>query len=905
MSWLHRLLRRDKMEQHLDKELRFHLDQHASDLIARGHDPAEARRLARITIGGPEQVKEQCRDARGTRWLEDLWQDFHYAARTLRQRPGFTAVSVLTLALGIGASTAIFSAVNPILFQPLPYPQASRIQMIWYAGKDGARAGQAFGNFRELVARSRSFDALAVMKPWQPTLTGAAEPERFEGQRVSANYFHALGVTPALGRDFDAADDRLSGPDVVVLSDSLWRRRFGGDPSIVGRQITLNDRLFTVVGVMPRGFENVLAPAAEIWALLQYDQSLPVQSAAWGHHLRMVGRLQAGMGTDQARQELDRIARTPLPEFPRPPWSSMKQGLIVDSLRDDLTRAVKPALLAVIGAVILVLAIACVNVTNLLLARGAQRRGEFAMRAALGAGRMRMIRQLLAESLLLALLSGAVAMFVAQSGVQALVALSPAELPRAKAIGVDSSVFAFALGITTLIGLLVGLIPALYASGPTRQGGFVAHALVRAVSAIVPTRRARILLPPGFLTAQGGNRVIGGHQLARRALVVAEVALALVLLVSAGLLLRSLDRLFAIAPGFDAAHVLTMQVQVSTPRRFPDDDAYHRYFAQALEAARQVPGVASAAFTSQLPLSGDFETFGGNFENDNDPGDNHAAFRYAVTPDYFQTMSIPLRRGRLLDSRDMLPGPARPVLINEAFARQKFPRQDPIGQRLRFGGSDNRPWDVIVGVVGDVKQASLAVTQSNAFYVTTAQWLWADNPLWLVVRTRGDAASLAPAIRSAIWSIDKDQPIVRVNTMENLLTASAAERRFAMIIFEAFALVALLLAATGIYGVLSGSVTERTREIGLRAALGATRGDIVGLVIRQAMTLTGLGITIGLAGAVAASGALVTLLFGVSRLDPLTYLGVVALLAGVSAIACWVPAWRAARVDPSITLRAE
>jgi putative ABC transport system permease protein len=348
-----------------------------------------------------------------------------------------------------------------------------------------------------------------------------------------------------------------------------------------------------------------------------------------------------------------------------------------------------------------------------------------------------------------------------------------------------------------------------------------------------------------------------------------------------------------------------MQVQIVTFSRFRGDDIQHRFFDQALDAVRRVPGVTAAAFTSQLPLSGDSDTYGGHFENDNDPRDDHAAFRYAVTPDYFETMRIPLLRGRLFEPRDMLPAQVRPILINEAFAKRKFPNQDPIGQRVRFGGSDDRPWDVIVGVVGDVKQASLAVFESNGFYSTTDQWLWADNPLWLVVKTRGDAASFAAAIRTAIWSVDKDQPVVRVSTMDDLVAASAAERRFAMILFEAFALVAIVLAATGIYGVLSGNVAERMREIGVRSALGASRGEILALILRQGLTLTALGMAIGLAGSVAATRALVSMLFGISRLDPITYLGVIAVLTLVSAIACWTPAWRAARVDPSITLRAE
>jgi putative ABC transport system permease protein len=402
---------------------------------------------------------------------------------------------------------------------------------------------------------------------------------------------------------------------------------------------------------------------------------------------------------------------------------------------------------------------------------------------------------------------------------------------------------------------------------------------------------------------QTSGRTAGGHQLTRRALVVAEVALALILLVGAGLLLRSLQHLFAVDPGFDGSHLLTMQVQTSG-QKFNDDITIHRFYAQALEAVRQVPGVTAAEFTSQLPLSGDSDIYGVQFESSpNDPAQDHGAYRYAVTPGYLETIGIPLRRGRLLDAHDVAGAPVS-VLINESFAKRKFPGQDPIGQRVHVGRTD-LPWYTIVGVVGDVKQTSLAVTQADAVYITPTQWYFADNAMSLVVRTRGEAASLAPAIRSAIWSVDKDQPIIRVATMDQLLAESAAERRFALILFQAFALVALVLAATGIYGVLSGSVTERTREIGVRLALGASRGDILALVVRQGMTLTGLGVVIGLSGALVASQAIVTMLFGISRLDPITYLSVIGLVMGVSVIACWVPARRATKVDPLVALRYE
>jgi len=871
------LANRKAADQDIADEVQDYLEEATAALIASGVAPQDARRAARLELGNPTVVREQVRSYGWENVMGGLFADLRYGARQLRSRPSFAGVSILTLALGIGACTAIFSAVNPILFEPLPYPNAGRIMTIWYANEDGSRSPQTFHTYRELAERSRSFAAMAVMKAWLPAMTGENQPERLEGQQVSANYFRTLAVSPVLGRDFEASDDALNGPKVAILSDGLWRRALGGDSTILGRQVKLDDNLYTVIGIMPRAFENVLAPSAEIWSPLQYDAGniTSIEAREWGHHLRLVGRLRAGFGADQARRELNAIAHNPVPEFPRPNWVSLEHGVIVDSLQGDVTRGVKPALLAVLGAVVLVLLIACVNVTNLLLARGAQRRGEFAMRAALGAGRSRLIRQLITESLLLAALGGALGILVAQVGVRALLALSPPGLPRANAISVNGTVFAFALGVTVVVGVVVGLIPALHVSRGDLQ----------------------------IDLQQASRRTAGGHQWTRRTLVVVEVALALVLLVSAGLLLHSLQRLFAVDPGFDTSHLLTMQVQ-TFGRRYDDDPTCHRFFAQALEAARQVPGVSAAAFTSQLPLSGESDVYGARFEGDG-PDVGHAVFRYAVTPGYFETVGIPLRRGRLINEHDTADAP-KVAVISESLAKHKFPNQDPIGKRFQMGGPLNAaPLFTIVGVVGDVKQTSLAMSESDAVYTRTTQWHWADGTLSLVVRTRGDGTGLAPAIKAAIWSVDKDQPIVRVATMDDLLAAAAAERRFVLILFEAFALVALILAATGIYGVLSGSVAERTREIGVRAALGASPGDILKLVVRQGMTLTGLGIVIGLSGAAAATQAILTLLFAVSRLDPATYFAVIALLLSVSAIACWVPARRAARVDPSITLRAE
>jgi putative ABC transport system permease protein len=867
------LFQRRAADQDAADEVADYVEQAAAAHRALGRSPAEALRAARLEVGNLTGVREQMREAGWESVIDACVADVRYAVRRLRAAPGFTAVTVLTLALAIGATTAIFSAVNPILFEPLPYPHAGNIFVIDDYGTGGAPVDVTFGTYRELVQRSRSFDTLAVLKPWQPTITGTAEPERLSGQQVSAGYFRVLGLQPAVGRDFDQAEDRPGGAKTVIVSDALFRRRLGADSAVIGRTVTLDGTLFTVIGVLPRGFENVLSPSADVWTLLQYDPSLPsLDGREWGHHLRLIARLRSSGSVDAARRELATIAYTPAAGFVRPPWASLDDGLQLTRLQDRVTQGVRAALLSVLGAVLLLLCIACGNVTNLLLARGAERKGEFAIRAALGAARPRLMRQLLTESLLLALVAGMCGVAVAAFGVRALVALGPADLPRIAAIRLDAPAYLFAFAVTTLIGLAVGLVPALHASRGDLQAGL-----------------------------QQASRRSAGHHRTRRTLVVLEVSLALVLLVGAGLLVHSLARVLALPAGFDPSRVLTMQVQVAGPR-FDADSATHRYYAQALEAVRQVPGVIDAAFTSQLPLSGEMpdaygaalETSGGDAHN-GDP-----AIRYAVTGDYFTAMRIPLLRGRYLDRRDVAGAP-RSVVISESYARRAFAGADPLGRRLRFG--PDRGWLTIVGVVGDVKQSSLFVGTEDALYIAPPQWAWADHARWLVVRGQGAVTGLVPALKRAIWSVDREQPIVRVGTMDAWVAASTAVRRFTMIVFEAFALVALVLAATGIYGILAGGVTERRREIGVRAALGASRAEILSLVVRQGMGLTAAGLLIGLVAAGLASRALVTMLFGVSPLDPVTYMGMTALLGGVALVACGVPAWRAAQIDPAQTLR--
>jgi len=863
----------------LTDEVQHYLDQATAANMARGLTPDAARRAAKLEMGNPTAVREEVRSSGWENGLESLVADMRYGLRRLRTNPGFTLVSVLTLALGIGATTAIFSVLNPILLASLPYPSAQRLVTIRDRGDDGSAFSPTFGTFVELRARARAFMAIAAVDHWQPSLTGTDQPERLEGQRVSASYFSTLGVRPAVGRDFVGADEAVGGPKVVILSDRLLQRRFGGDRSLVGQPVHLDGDEYLVIGILPPHFSNVLSPSADLWSPLQERAQAPFNSREWGHHYEIVARLAANMSTNRAQRELANIGRAPLAQFARPRWADMSQGMIVSSLRDQVAADLKPALLAIAGAVVLLLAIACVNVTNLLLARAAQRRGEFAMRVALGAGHGRLLRQLLTESLLLAVVGGACGVIVAQIGVRALIAVSPAGLPLLETIGVDRSVLLFALVTSTVIGLVVGFVPAL---GAARQG-----------------LNERL--------HSGSRRTAGRQGGARRVLVVAEVSLALVLLVGAGLLMRSLEHVLAVAPGFTPSRLLTMQV-VDAGHAHPSDAARRVYYQRTLDAVRAVPGVTAAAFTSQLPLSGDLDSYGYEIASrpSANPGDAGSALRYEVTAGYIKAMGIPLLRGRALESADLGAVP-QPVLINESFARRTFGNVDPIGQRVRFGPEvgSNHAWDIVVGVVGDVKQESLAASQRDAFYALAGNWWWVDNVQSLVVRTTGDAAPLAPSVKRAVWSVDANEPIERIVTMDDLIALSTGQRRFTLIIIETFAFSALVLAAIGIYGVLSGSVSERMREIGVRSALGASRQSILALIVRQGLGLALFGVVLGLSGAALATRGIMSLMFGVSLLDPVTYAGVVMLLIVVATLACWVPAWRAARVDPAITLRAE
>jgi predicted permease len=871
---LRTLLRRQPADAELDDEVRHFMEEAVRDRIARGEIPEAARRAVRLRYGDPLTAREDVRSYGWEAWVDAVLGDVRLSLRGLRRSPGFTGVVVLTLGLGVGAATAIFSVVRPVLFEPLGYPQAERILSIDSRGDDGARVQSTFGTYLELANRSRAFVSLVAFKPWQPTLTGGSEPERLEGQAVSAAYFDVLAVRPALGAGFDPESDRPGGEHAVVLSDALWRSRFGADPAIAGRTVRLDGASYAVVGVMPEGFRNATDQDARIWTLLQYDPApVSYDTREWGHHLDLVGRVRPGIDPDAARDDLEAIAQAPLADFPRPGWATMAQGFSVRTLRDATTADSRPAMMVVLGAVGLLLVVTCVNLVLLLLARGARRRGEFAMRAALGAGRGRLARYLLTESLVLSALGGLAGIGIAWIGVSVLVTLAPPTLPRLDVIALDGRALAFAAGLATLVGLLVGPTPGLHRAGGGPQA-----------------------------IREAGRGVARRGRAVRRVLVVTEVAMATVLLVGTGLILHSTLKLFWQPVGFDASGAAVAQVYGTGLER--GDAATHRFFDQSLESVRALPGVVAAAWTSQLPLGGGVDVYGVTVADGTGVGGaDGPAYRYVVSPGYFEAMGVRLLRGRALGEDDTTGAPPVAV-VSASLARRLFQDADPIGRTFQFGAARPDPY-TIVGVVDDVKQVSLASEDADAVYIASHQWHWADRVRWLVVRTADDPMRVVSSARRAIWSVDADQPVVRAQSLAGVVTRSEARRRFVLLVMAAFAGAATALAVIGLYGVVAGMVTERLPEMGVRAALGAPRQRIVGLVVRQGMALTGAGVLVGIVAATAVAETLTALLFQVSTVDAATYVAVASLLLIGAAAACVVPAVRAARVDPVRTLKAE
>lgn len=796
--------------------------------------------------------------------------DLRIAARLLRRSPAFTAVSVLTLGLAIGATTSIYSVVEPVLLRALPYPSPDRLVFVWERERDGGRDNVGFRTFRDFVEQSKTIESAAAIGSWEPTLSGE-NAERVTGDRVSWSYFKTLGVKPEIGRDFTAEEDvPFQNNGVVILSHGLWERRFGADRGIVGRTISVNDNPYTVVGVMPASFDNVVSPTAQIWRPLGYT-SQPYTCRTC-HHLRMVARIRESASMSAAAREIDNIHRQMEKAYPDE-YASV--GALIVPVQTEMTRAIRPALLALASAVILVLLIAVANVVNLQLARAVRRQDEFSIRAALGAGRSRLLGQLLTEGLLLALLGGVAGLIVARTSLPILVSKLPPSLPRLSAIHVSGTALAAVSGIVLALAVVMGLVPARSPSGDLGIG------------------------------LRSGRRLIGRrNHVLRVSLVVGEIALAMLLLVSAGLVSRSLIRLLSVDVGFEPRNLLTLEIN-SVGKRYSSNESVWAYHDRVRAAIRALPGVADVAVANQLPLGGNVDRYGMHDPENtaSNPELDPSGDRYTVSDSYFRTMRIPILRGRSFTTAESADSNARVAMVSQGVADKLWPGVDPIGKRIRVGGIKQAD-RVIVGVVGNVKHGGLDAATGMQWYVPERQWS-SDNQEALVIRTSVDPASLAASVRNAIVAIDPTQPVVKIATMDQVIGISTSQRRLALVLFASFAIAALLLAVAGVYGVLAGSVAERTSEIGVRSALGATPRDIIGLVVGQGGRLAAIGIALGLFGSFAATRYLHSLLFSISPNDPATLGGVAALLVLVTLAACWIPARRAARVDPSRALRSE
>jgi len=812
--------------------------------------------------------------------MGSLLRDLRYGARMLLKKPGFTAIAVITLALGIGANTAIFSVVNVVLLRPLQYSDPDRLAQVWQSFPQlGANqvtiSAPEFLDYRD---QNHVFERTAAFRPQGFTLTSGGEPEPVFGVRVSADLFSLLGVAPALGRAFLPDEDRPGSPRVVVLSQGAWQRRFGADAAVIGKSLTLDGESFTVVGVMPPSFQ--FPPQAlqnELWINAPFDAN-DLNRRGW-RPLGMVARLKPGVSMDQANAELKTIAGM----FP---VSGPVPSAYAVSLHEQVVGRVRRALLVLLGAVGFVLLIACANVANLSLSQAAARQREMAIRAAIGASRARLIRQLLVEGVPLALLGGGVGLMLSVWIVEMLVSVNPDNIPRTNEIGVDLRVLGFTLSVSLLAGIVFSLAPAWQSS--------------------------KLDLNESLKEGGRGTSVSFRRFSLRSLLLVSEVALSLMLLIGAALMTNSFARLLRVDPGFDPRGVLTMRVTLPQSK-YPDIHQRAFFFEQALEGIKRLPGVQSAGMTSALPLGGNPD-FGFTIEGrtPSAPGDVPQTGWRAISPDYLRTMGIPLRRGRHFNELDHEKATGV-AIINETMARSFWPDEDPLGKRIKLGGSQRPyPWMTIVGVVGDVKHDGLDAPAGPEMYMPYAQTPFSQMPaglrfppMSLVARSSSDRGDLAIAARAEIKALDKDQPVTNIRTLDQLLTNSISQHRFHLLLLAFFALIALLLAAVGVYGIVSYTVKQRTHEIGVRMAFGAQARDVLRLIIGHEIKLTLIGALIGLAGALALTRLIKTLLFDVSATDPLTFIVIALLMIGVALLACWIPARRATKVDPMIALRIE
>jgi putative ABC transport system permease protein len=803
--------------------------------------------------------------------MQTLWQDLRYGARMLLKKPGFTLIAIITLALGIGANTAIFSVVNAALLRPLPYEESERLVVLYETNPQQGRdeMSVSYPNFADWRAQSQSFEQLAACLYGGMILTGKDEPARLQVVAVSADFFAMLRVKPLRGRVFLPEEDKVGGAPVVLLSHALWQSRFGGDEGLIGRQIMLDRKSRTVIGVMPPNFALPPGDQTEVWMAIGTlaDQ---MQNRAV-HRMTAIGRLKSGVTLRQAQTELATIASRIQQQYPD---ADPGHGVNVISGYESLTKNARPALLTLLVAVGFLLLIACANVANLLLARAETRQKEIAIRTALGATRGRIVRQLLTESLLLAVAGGAAGLLLAAWGVDALAGSLPDDFPRAKEIGVDSVILGFTGALSVLTGLIFGIIPALTRAKPAlnetlKEGGRTSAAI-------------------------GRGRIRG-------ALVVTEVALSLTLLVGAGLLIKSFWRLMQADPGFQLDHLLTMNVSL-IGEKYKETGQVISFFRELPARLGALPGVKAVSAVSALPISGGDSNGNLTIEGrDFPPAQTPSASFRRILPNYFSAMGIPLKQGREFDERDT--GAEKVVIINEGMARRFWPDGDAIGKRIKVGPPQNEPWLTVVGVAGDVKNIGLEADAMLATYEPHAQRPW--SAMNLAIRTETDPMSLSAAVRGELRAMEKDLLIRNPTTMDDRIRLSVAPRRFNMTLLAVFAALALLLAAVGVYGVMSYTATQRTHEIGVRMALGAQSGVVLKLIVGQGLKLALIGVAIGLLAAFALTRWMEDLLYGVRPTDSWTYGAVAALLLLVALFACWIPARRAAKVDPMIALRHE
>jgi putative ABC transport system permease protein len=799
--------------------------------------------------------------------MDTLLKDLRYGVRNLWKRPGFTAIAVLALALGIGANTAIFSLVNAVLVQPLPFPEPDRLVWVWGNIRNGGnRASVAPLDYLDYRQQNTTFEQFAATFsiPVHLNLTGSGEPERLSSAGVTGNYFDALGVKPLMGRTFVLADEKTGNDQVAVLSYKMWQTRFGGDPSILNKTIALDGRSCAVIGVMPKDFNF---PAdAELWVPMNFDR-YPGMKQRKAHFLRPIGRLKPGVTLAQAKADTDAIAQRLAEQYPD---TNQGWNLRLVSLREQLVGMTKPTLFILLGAVGFVLLIACANVANLMLVRAADRQKEIALRSALGASRIRIVRQMLTESILLALVGGTLGALLATWGVDLMVAVSAGNLPPTAQVKIDATVLGFTLLISLGTGVLFGLAPALRS---------------------LKLNLCDSLKEGGRSGGEGARR-----NRTRSALVVLESAVAVVLLIGAGLLIRSLIRLQNVTPGFDAHNVLTMRLDLPE-EKYSTAEKMANFFQQLETRVGGLPGVESVGLISELPLSGQPNDIPYTVEGRPPEQGFDDDFR-RVNKQYFQALRIPLLRGRNFTDQEVRQS-ARVVVISDLLAKQVFHNEEPLGKRLIMGIGGNA--FEIVGIVGDVRHSALENDPAPAMYFPTYEGSWMS----VVIRAQGDPANLAAAVRKEVKTIDPDQPIAAVKTMDEWLKTSTSNQRYRTSLLALFALIALVLAATGIYGVMSYSVTQRTHEIGVRMALGAGRWDVLKLVVGQGMSLVLLGVAVGLIGAVALTRVMSSLLYEVTPKDPLTFTAVALFLLLVAFIACYLPARRGTKVDPLEALRYE